>query len=116
MYHHIQMYLEQLGYDIVEVILLFEKVDQNHADMDELNTLNQLASAVYIHCQRHNLLAYTHPPTPFDPYELIEWFVFQSYDRVSLRYRIGTFLFIIVHHIIAGIYSNSLIVIEPPNP
>ena len=59
MYHHIQMYLEQLGYDIVEVILLFEKVDQNHADMDELNTLNQLASAVYIHCQRHNLLAYT---------------------------------------------------------
>ncbi|MDU2310971.1 MAG: hypothetical protein E7D63_06345 [Staphylococcus epidermidis] len=30
MYHHIQMYLEQLGYDIVEVILLFEKVDQNH--------------------------------------------------------------------------------------
>lgn len=81
MYHHIQMYLEQLGYDIVEVILLFEKVEQNHADMDELNILNRLASAVYIHCQRHNLLVYTHPPTPFDPYELIEWFVFQSYDR-----------------------------------
>lgn len=81
MYDHIQTYIEQIGYDVVEVILLFEKVDQNHADMDELNTLNRLARAVYIDCQRHNLLTHTHPPTPFEPYELIEWFVFQSYDR-----------------------------------
>ncbi|KTF21712.1 hypothetical protein ATO65_11565 (plasmid) [Staphylococcus epidermidis] len=66
---------------LVEVILLFEKIDQNHADMDELNTLNRLDRAVYIDCQRHNLLTYTHPPTLFEPYELIEWFVFQSYDR-----------------------------------
>ncbi|EON80420.1 hypothetical protein H700_11091 [Staphylococcus epidermidis 41tr] len=116
MYHHIQMYLEQLGYDIVEVILLFEKVDQNHADMDELNTLNQLASAViftardttywHIHIHLHHSIPMNSSNGLFSKVMIV----------ISLRYRIGTFLFIIVHHIIAGIYSNSLIVIEPPNP
>ncbi|MDU3970132.1 MAG: hypothetical protein E7H03_10890 [Staphylococcus epidermidis] len=90
MYHHIQMYLEQLGYDIVEVILLFEKVDQNHD----------------IHIHLHHSI----------PMNSSNGLFFKVMTVISLRCLIGTFLFIIIDHIMDEIYSNSLIVIEPLNP
>lgn len=82
MYHHILKRIQQNGYTMEQAIQLFEKIDQNCATQDELAEFEVLSRSMYYLCQQQLKLGSYLTSVASSPFELFEWFVFESYDRV----------------------------------
>ncbi|MFU0762184.1 hypothetical protein [Staphylococcus pasteuri] len=81
MYRYISKNIEQQGFQIIDVIHLFEKVDQNRATQDDIDEIDILSRNIYYLCQRQLKLEQRLQQIASTPLELMEWFVFESYDR-----------------------------------
>ncbi|MDR7640751.1 hypothetical protein [Staphylococcus argenteus] len=81
MYRYISKDIEQQGFQIIDVIHLFEKVDQNRGTQDDIDEIDILSRNIYYLCQRQLKLEQRLQQIANIPLELMEWFVFESYDR-----------------------------------
>jgi hypothetical protein len=81
MYRHIKIRLEQKGFSVTDVIYLFEKVDQKRATQDDVDELEILSQDIYFLCHKQLKLDHRLKQIATTPLELMEWFVFESYDR-----------------------------------
>ncbi|HID9440024.1 TPA: hypothetical protein ACXJQT_003761 [Clostridioides difficile] len=81
MYRYIEQRLEQRDFSVTDAIHLFEKVDQKNATQDDLDEFEILSRDIYYLFQKQLKLDYRLKQIASSPFELFEWFVFESYDR-----------------------------------
>jgi hypothetical protein len=82
MYRYISKHIEQQGFQIIDVIHLFEKVDQKkRATQDDIDEIAILSRNIYYLCQRQLKLEQRLQQIANTPLELMGGLSFESYDR-----------------------------------